>query len=122
MAKAISAEGIEKVLDLKKGALMGLEYMQKAVGGYIECVNLPEGSEYDTMVCDEDGISKGLTPNVKAARLTGWMIDEKVCTLSDMEIVHAIRIKRKVPEGMQGIIWGDVLLCNTNFETGDMVA
>jgi hypothetical protein len=48
------------------GKKFTLEELQAAVGGYIEFLELPDGS---ALVCNEDGLSMGLELNLAATQL-----------------------------------------------------
>lgn len=48
---------------------VSFELAREIIGGYLEPVRLPAGS--DVLLVDEDGWSKGLEPNGAASRLAG---------------------------------------------------
>lgn len=52
-----------------------LKNLQKAVGGYIEQVNLGDGL---VMICNEKGKLKGMEPNFVITSGLGYLIDEIV--------------------------------------------
>ena len=52
-----------------------LKNLQKAVGGYIEQVNLGDGL---VMICNEEGKMKGMEPNFVITSGLGYLIDEIV--------------------------------------------
>ena len=79
MARTIKVSGkVEELTDLS------LESLQKQVGGYIEMVTLPNGQ---TMIVNEDGIAKDLSPNLKASRLAGQVIRGHVVLCNKGELV-----------------------------------
>lgn len=48
-----------------------LEQAQAFVGGYVEMVSLPNG---DQMLVNEEGLMRGMAPNMDASRLAGTII------------------------------------------------
>jgi len=67
MAKWIKTDGsITEVAPQSKAKKkkFSLEELQAMVGGYIECVYLPERR---IMVVNEEGLLKGLAPNLRAS-------------------------------------------------------
>ena len=65
----------------------GLEFFQDKVGGYIAPVpiSLPTGEKI-TMLVDEDGLSKELTPNIVASTFAGKAIYGNVLTLNNFTL------------------------------------
>lgn len=68
MATIIQTDGTEKVVDFPKTDR--LEFMQRAVGGYIEAIRLRGGR---VMWVNEEGMLKGLPTNEKATEV---VVDE----------------------------------------------
>ena len=98
MAKQIRADGTIQELDITSGEELGLERLQELVGGYIQCLDMPEGSEYNTMVINEEG--KFTTPELN-----------QVATDLIRPNIFA-----------DDYIAGDVVMVNTNYDEGTMVA
>lgn len=70
-AFTIQPNGTQIEAKPKNGKYFSLEEMQGAVGGYVEPHSLPRNR---VMMVDEDGKSKGLTPNLQASALLGTAI------------------------------------------------
>ena len=66
MATLIKAHGREQNVTPANGEKFTLEEMQGYVGGYIEIIGLPDGSQ---LILNEEGKLKGLEPNLKASLL-----------------------------------------------------
>lgn len=77
MATLIKSNGEESYVEPKNGHEFTLEELQGLVGGYIEMVPLSG----QIIVCDEEGLLKGLPVNKRAtivARALGWSGDSFV--------------------------------------------
>jgi|TARA_R110001583_G_scaffold16234_5_gene66150 hypothetical protein len=66
MAMVIRANGEEESVNPDEGGEFSLKELQGYVSGYIELVHLISGK---ILVVDEDGLSKGLKPNMRASVL-----------------------------------------------------
>ena len=98
MAKVYKADGTVEELDIPSGQELGYEICSSLVGGMIQVLPTPEGSEYDTLVCNEEGKLKGLPINEKATN----------------------EFRSVLLPG--DVLVGDVFVCNTDLEEGTMLA
>jgi len=85
MATLIKVDGTKETIIPEKnnGKLCSLEQMQKAVGGYIELVYLPD---HKIMVVDEEGICKNKEQNTIATNMANQIIVGDVLIIKDTEI------------------------------------
>lgn len=56
-----------------------LEEAQRIVGGYVTLIHLRDGTQ---MLVDEEGLVKGLPPNIHASRMAGQLVVGPVLILA----------------------------------------
>ena len=85
MATLIELDGTTQAFELPGAgsAPERLVPVQKAVGGYVELVNLPDGR---VILCDEEGLLKRLPVNSRATVVTGVQLVGPVLICSMDEI------------------------------------
>lgn len=92
-----------KMMVIRPGApievqmVAGFEDIQKIVGGYIERVTIRLGVRSADVWVDEDGLSKGLVPNIQYGphTLVGTVVVGRGTDLTDAEIAdYTARLER----------------------------
>lgn len=71
LTRVIRPDGTTIMTKPKNGSDFSLGELQAIVGGYVEIVQIKQGSESCIMVVNEDGISKNLPANLIATELYG---------------------------------------------------
>lgn len=86
MATLYEPSGRDQTCTPRDGKKFTLDELQTLVGGYIEMVRIPGDVGRRMFFVDEEGLLRGLSPNVRASHIAGRLLVGNALLCSPQEV------------------------------------